>query len=62
MPDRRNLLFWAPQVKLDKEGKSHVEFYTSDLVGNYAVVIEGLSTNGYSGSTTSSFLVKQFNN
>ena len=62
MPDRRNLLFWAPQVRLNEEGKNQLEFYTSDLVGNYTIVIEGLTTNGYSGSTTSSFLVKQFNN
>jgi hypothetical protein len=62
MPDRRNLLFWAPQVTLDKEGKQQLEFYTSDLIGNYTIVIEGLTTNGYSGSTTSSFVVKQFNN
>ena len=62
MPDRRNLLFWAPQVRLDKGGKNQLEFYTSDLIGNYTIVIEGLTTNGYSGSTTSSFLVKQFNN
>ena len=62
MPDRRNLLFWAPQVSLDKEGKQQLEFYTSDLIGTYTIVIEGLTTNGYSGSTTSSFLVKQFNN
>ena len=33
MPDRRNLLFWAPQVTLDKEGKQQLEFYTSDLIG-----------------------------
>ena len=62
MPDRRNLLFWAPQVNLDKEGKQQLEFYTSDLIGTYTIVIEGLTTNGYSGSTTSSFQVKQFNN
>jgi len=62
MPDRRNLLFWAPQVTLDKEGKQQLEFYTSDLIGTYTIVVEGLTTNGYSGSTTSSFVVKQFNN
>ena len=62
MPDRRNLLFWAPQVTLDKEGKQQLEFYTSDLIGTYTIVVEGLTTDGYSGSTTSSFVVKQFNN
>jgi hypothetical protein len=62
MPDRRNLLFWAPEVRLDSEGKSQVEFFTSDLTGNYSIVVEGLSQTGYSGSTTSTMVVKHFNN
>lgn len=62
MPDRRNLLFWAPQITLDKDGKHQLEFSTSDVTGNYTIVVEGLTKNGYSGSSTSSFSVKQFNN
>ena len=62
MPDRRNLLFWAPQVNLDNQGKGQLEFYTSDLTGKYTIVVEGISSDGYSGSNTSSFVVKQFNN
>ncbi|HZB15299.1 MAG TPA: hypothetical protein VE467_19830 [Chryseolinea sp.] len=62
MPDRRNLLFWTPHVRLDKEGKQQIEFYTSDLTGNYTIVVEGMTSNGYAGSATSSFVVKQFNN
>ncbi len=62
LPDRRNLLYWNPSVTLDKNGKHQLEFFTSDLKGKYTVVVEGLTNKGYSGSTTSSFIVKDFNN
>ena len=62
LPDRRNLLFWAPDVRLDNEGNSQLEFFTSDLNGNYRIVVEGLSKTGYAGSTTGTFVVKEFNN
>ncbi len=62
LPDRRNLLFWAPDVRLDNEGNSQLEFFTSDLSGNYSIVVEGLSKTGYAGSTTGTFAVKEFNN
>lgn len=62
MPDRRNVLYWDPQVTLDEQGKAQIEFYTSDMTGTYTIIIEGLSNNGYSGSSTGSFTVKQFNN
>ncbi|MBL0745161.1 hypothetical protein [Chryseolinea lacunae] len=58
-PDRRSVLFWAPQV-ITKDGKQHVEFYTSDVTGDYTIVIRGLTADGQSGSTAQSFSVKQF--
>jgi len=62
LPDQRNLIFWAPTVITSKDGKQHVEFYTSDLVGNYHVVVEGLTTQGMSGSGTVGFAVRPFDN
>lgn len=62
MPDRRQLLWWEPDLKIDENGKAQLEFYTSDLTGQYTIVVEGLTQNGYSGSTTSSFTVKNFSN
>jgi hypothetical protein len=61
-PDRRHLLYWNPQVTLDADGKQQLEFFTSDLTGNYTIVVEGLNKNGYAGSKVSSLSVKQFNN
>lgn len=62
MPDRRNLLYWTPHVTLDENGEHQLEFFTSDLTGNFTIVVEGLTNSGYSGSSTGSFAVKQFNN
>jgi hypothetical protein len=62
LPDRRNLLLWAPQVKLDKDDRQPLEFFTSDLAGEYTIIIEGITKDGAAGSTTAAFSVKQFNN
>ena len=59
MPDQRYLLHWDPDIKTDAQGKQQVEFYTSDVPGRYAVLIEGLSREGCSGSTIHTFTVKQ---
>ncbi len=61
-PDRRHLLYWNPKVTLDADGKQQLEFFTSDLTGNFTIVVEGLSNNGYSGSKVGTISVKQFNN
>jgi hypothetical protein len=58
IPDQRNLLYWNPEVTTDKEGKCTLEFYTSDLKGNFKVRVEGLSDKGMAGTTEFSFIVK----
>jgi hypothetical protein len=62
LPDKRQLLFWAPAVITDKEGKHHLEFFTSDNAGDYEVVVEGMTKNGVSGTGTTSFVVRPFEN
>jgi hypothetical protein len=62
LPDRRNLLFWAPHTTVEKGGRQELEFFTSDLTGTYTIVVQGLNENGDAGSAVSSFAVKQFNN
>ena len=61
-PDRRHLLYWNPHVTLDAAGKQQLEFFTSDLTGNFTIVVEGLSKAGYAGSNVSTISVKHFNN
>jgi hypothetical protein len=58
LPDYRHLLYWAPAVKTDKTGKTTLEFYTSDLEGEYRIVVEGITKNGEAGYNTSSFTVE----
>ncbi|MEO8472942.1 MAG: hypothetical protein ABI477_12145 [Chryseolinea sp.] len=62
LPDRRNLLFWAPNVTTDAEGKCQLEFFTSDVQGDFKLVVEGNTRQGLSGSGTSSFVVRSFDN
>ena len=50
LPDYRNLLLWSPNVKTDNSGKKNIQLYTSDLPGKYAVILQGLTIDGKSGS------------
>lgn len=42
MPDYRHTLYWNPSV----EGKTGVEFYTSDMEGVYVVTLQGMDAEG----------------
>ncbi|MCE7041120.1 hypothetical protein [Dyadobacter sp. CY312] len=57
MPDFRNLMHWSPNVTTDENGKAQIQFFTSDQIGNYKVVVQGISNNGVAGSSTTSFNV-----
>ena len=59
MPDYRNLLYWSPEVKPTTQGKPGAVFYSSDVPGKYAVVIQGLSAEGKTGSKVIEFEVKE---
>ncbi|GAB2973169.1 Plug domain-containing protein [Mucilaginibacter puniceus] len=59
VPDFRNVLYWAPDVNTDAEGKAKVSFYTSDKSGKYAVILQGLTVDGQVGSYNSTFEVSK---
>src|SRR5450432_141879 len=59
MPDYRTLLYWTPQIKSGADGKNQLSFYTSDLPGKYALVVQGLSDSGEPGSHLVFFTVKK---
>ena len=61
LPDFRNLLYWSPAVKTDRDGKNEIGFYTSDIPGRFAIVLQGLSTDGKTGNKTIFFQVKDDN-
>jgi hypothetical protein len=53
------VLYWSPDVKTDATtGKTQATFYTSDLPGNYAVVVHGITPTGKVGSKTVYIKVK----
>lgn len=62
MPDQRNLLYWAPDVITDKSGQNHIEFFTSDLEGNFKISVEGMDQQGRAGSGNGLFSVRAFEN
>ncbi len=45
--DARTTLYWNPSIQTDIEGHCAAIFYTSDFVGNYHVVIEGVTIDGH---------------
>jgi len=45
-PDFRNVLYWNPLVDTDSNGNGSVTFYTSDLEGEYIVVVQAISRDG----------------
>ncbi len=46
LADFRDLLYWNPSIVPDKDGKIHIEFYSSDKVGKYEINIQGITKGG----------------
>jgi hypothetical protein len=58
LPDFRNVLYWSPDIITDEKGKAQFSFYTSELPGTYAVVLCGVTADGHSGSSVTTFSVR----
>jgi hypothetical protein len=59
LPDRRNLLYWQPYVKMDQMNRKKTQdFYTSDVPGRYLLLIQGISNQGKPVAGTCVFEVK----
>jgi hypothetical protein len=58
MPDFRNLLYWNPAVHAGDAAAGALQFYTSDLPGDYLVVVQGISPDGRAGVTYQHFTVE----
>jgi hypothetical protein len=41
IPDKRNLLYWNPDIKLSADQQTAISFYTSDSKGEYVIYIRG---------------------
>jgi hypothetical protein len=55
LPDFRDLLYWNANVETGEDGKSHLEFYTSDQPGKYKVIIQGITSQGIPGDRSFTF-------
>ena len=44
--DFRTTIYWNPSVTTGETGSADIHFYTSDHVGNYVVIIEGITDEG----------------
>jgi len=58
LPDFRNVLYWAPQLPTNGQGRGALSFYSSDLPGKYVIVVEGLAEDGRAGTGIASFEVE----
>ena len=58
MPDLRNTLYWAPHYKITPENRGSFAFYTSDLTGEFMVIIRGMTSDGNLISGSCKFTVK----
>jgi hypothetical protein len=58
IPDFRNTLYWKPDMQTDQTGKAEVEFYSSDESAEYTITIEGISSDGKTGSATMPLIIK----
>ena len=46
IPDFRNTLYWNPSVQRDIDGNYMMEFWSSDLPGDYEIIIQGINDEG----------------
>lgn len=45
-PELQSTIFWKPNINTQSTGKSTIEFYTSDIEGDFSIIIQGLTVNG----------------
>ncbi|GMN09617.1 hypothetical protein MTsPCn9_16600 [Croceitalea sp. MTPC9] len=57
IPDYRHQLLWMPKVKLDNI-KESIDFFASDVPGNYEISLEGFTFSGNPVSIKKIFLVE----
>ncbi len=58
IPDFRNLLFWAPSLLTDNNGKKHIEIFSGDLEGSYKITLHGVSANGRTKNGSANIYIK----
>lgn len=58
IPDYRNCLFWAPNIPVGAGDTVSLDFFSSDLQGDYMVIVRGITDDGQVMHGECSFTVK----
>jgi len=58
MPDYRNCLFWAPNIPVGAGDTVNLDFFSSDIQGEYMVIVRGITDDGQMMHGECSFTVK----
>jgi hypothetical protein len=45
IPDFRQTLYWNPALEIDSKN-NNLSFFTSDIYGDYEIIVQGISSNG----------------
>ncbi len=45
-PDFRQVLYWNPDIQINKENEQTIYFYTSDYAATYVIKVRGIADNG----------------
>ncbi len=56
--DNRTTLLWEPDIVTGADGRAAIDFYTSDLEGDYSIIVEGMDIGGRPGTGEAEFVVK----
>jgi hypothetical protein len=59
LPDFRNVLYWAPQIITTTKRDKEISFYSSDIAGKFAVVLQGISADGKTGTKVIEIKIKK---
>jgi hypothetical protein len=46
LPDQRDQLYWNPEYKVSNNDTNTISFYTSDVLGDFEIVVEGFTSDG----------------
>jgi TonB-dependent SusC/RagA subfamily outer membrane receptor len=56
--DDRTTLYWEPNLITGENGEAEFSFYTSDIEGDYFIIVEGINQNGEPGVGKSTFRIR----
>ncbi|UXX81219.1 hypothetical protein N7E81_08935 [Reichenbachiella carrageenanivorans] len=58
-PDQRDQLYWDPLLQVDEKQSINIQFYASDVIGDFQILIEGFTSEGKAVSISDTFEVSE---